>query len=201
MSDSTMMLQVAIRCKPFTSPDKLGVVLRQKESKKAEIETINGDRQVRLPFSYAWWSAYGYKDKIQPPIPEELENTELVSQRKAYESIGPQMKNELLGGHAIVLFAYGLSGSGKTYTVFGIDDVHSPLAWFNFKTPHDHWGLFPRLVRPSLSTCACLLLFLFLHVTLFSFFFLLSSFFFLLSSFFFFRAFELLLFERLVTST
>ena len=193
MSDTTMMLQVAIRCKPFTSSDKLGVVLRQKESKKAEIETINGDRQVRLPFSYAWWSAYGYKDKIQPPIPEELENTELVSQKKAYESIGPQMKNELLGGHAIVLFAYGLSGSGKTYTVFGIDDVHSPLAWFNFKTPHDHWGLFPRLVRPSLANsqlvpvsfflCSCTLLF---------FFFL----FFLL-----FCAFELLLFERYVDLT
>ena len=183
MSDTTMMLQVAIRCKPFTSSDKLGVVLRQKESKKAEIETINGDRQVRLPFSYAWWSAYGYKDKIQPPIPEELENTELVSQKKAYESIGPQMKNELLGGHAIVLFAYGLSGSGKTYTVFGIDDVHSPLAWFNFKTPHDHWGLFPRLVRPSLATCNLCLSPSFFVLARYSFFFFFFFFFFVLLNF------------------
>ena len=164
MADATMMLQVAIRCKPFTSPDKLGVMLRQKEEKKAEIETINTDREVRLPFSYAWWSAYGYKDKIQPPVPDELEHTELVSQKKAYDSIGPQMKAELLEGHAIVLFAYGLSGSGKTYTVFGIDDVHSPLAWFNFEDPHEHWGLFPRLVRLFSARCFFLFCLCFCYV-------------------------------------
>jgi hypothetical protein len=145
--ESAMMLQVAIRCKPFTTSDKLGILLRQTSERKAEIETVNTERRVRLPFSFAWWSAYGYEEKIQEPIPKELENINLVSQQKAYDSIGPSMMQELINGHAIVLFAYGLSGSGKTYTVFGIDDIHHPNAWFNYEKPHSQWGLFPRLVR------------------------------------------------------
>lgn len=151
MDDSTaMMLQVAIRCKPFTFNDQLGIVLRQRGEKNAEIETVNTDRTVRLPFSYAWWSAYGYKKRIQAPIPKELENIQLVSQKTAYDSIGPSMLKELTEGHAIVLFAYGLSGSGKTYTVFGIDDIHHPNAWFKFDTPQTEWGIFPRLVSCGL---------------------------------------------------
>ena len=44
-----------------------------------------------------------------------------------------------------VMFAYGLSGSGKTYTVFGPDDPASPEAWYKFDKPQDSWGIFPRL--------------------------------------------------------
>lgn len=146
MSVDTLMLQVAIRCKPFTASDQLGIICRQTGESTAEVETINGQRQLRLPFSYAWWSAYGYEKKIKDPVPDEIETIGLISQEKAYNSIGPQMMEDLLNGQAIVLFAYGLSGSGKTYTVFGIDDVHHPLAWFNFNEPHEQWGMFPRLV-------------------------------------------------------
>jgi hypothetical protein len=31
-----------------------------------------------------------------------------------------KIKNDLLAGNAVVIFAYGLSGSGKTFTVFGV---------------------------------------------------------------------------------
>lgn len=31
-----------------------------------------------------------------------------------------------MSGNAVVLFAYGLSGSGKTFTVFGPDAVDEP---------------------------------------------------------------------------
>ena len=40
-----------------------------------------------------------------------------------------QIKAELYDGNAIVLFAYGLSGSGKTFTVFGMDAVDNPTSW------------------------------------------------------------------------
>ncbi|CAN0448718.1 unnamed protein product, partial [Ectocarpus sp. 12 AP-2014] len=42
-------------------------------------------------------------------------------------------------------FAYGLSGSGKTFTVFGPDAVDIPEAWFKHAEPHPLWGIFPRL--------------------------------------------------------
>jgi hypothetical protein len=56
-----------------------------------------------------------------------------------------KIKNDLLTGNAVVLFAYGLSGSGKTFTVFGPDAVDAPEAWFKHPTPHPLWGIFPRL--------------------------------------------------------
>jgi len=45
----------------------------------------------------------------------------LVSQNSVYEQVGRKVKDDLFGGNAVVLFAYGLSGSGKTFTVFGED--------------------------------------------------------------------------------
>ena len=43
-----------------------------------------------------------------------------------YSSVGKKIKADLLTGNAVVLFAYGLSGSGKTFTVFGPDAVDEP---------------------------------------------------------------------------
>ena len=40
-----------------------------------------------------------------------------------------QIKEDLFSGSAVVLFAYGLSGSGKTFTVFGPDAIDAPEAW------------------------------------------------------------------------
>jgi len=47
------------------------------------------------------------------------DNMLLVNQQMVYEACGLKIKEDLFGGNAVVLFAYGLSGSGKTFTVFG----------------------------------------------------------------------------------
>lgn len=146
MSGSSVRLQVAVRCKPFTKPDKLGVILRQNSPGNAEVQTINCEREIRLPFSYAWWSAYGYSQIVeQESVPSIVESTPLVDQETCYDQLGESMLKDLLSGHAVVLFAYGLSGSGKTFTVFGVDDAGDPDSWFNFDEPQPLWGLFPRL--------------------------------------------------------
>lgn len=44
----------------------------------------------------------------------------LIDQASVYESCGTKIKTDLMQGNAVVLFAYGLSGSGKTFTVFGV---------------------------------------------------------------------------------
>ena len=54
---------------------------------------------------------------------------ELISQNRVYEDCGVKIKDQVLDGSAVVLFAYGLSGSGKTFTVFGPDDPAIPEAW------------------------------------------------------------------------
>lgn len=52
------------------------------------------------------------------------------SRVQVYLSVGKKIKAELLSGNAVVLFAYGLSGSGKTFTVFGPDAVDEPEVTF-----------------------------------------------------------------------
>ena len=93
---------------------------------------------TRFPFSWAWWSAYGWKRHITgpggkgEPSPDDLaaaEGMKLTNQMDCYNGVGLQIKENVLDGKAVVMFAYGLSGSGKTFTVFGPDAVDSPDAW------------------------------------------------------------------------
>jgi hypothetical protein len=88
--------------------------------------------------------AYGWEKRQEGDI-EISKLMTLVSQEDAYTSCGLNMKKELIDGSAIVMFAYGLSGSGKTYTVFGNDDPKNGLGWFMNKEPQKEWGILPRL--------------------------------------------------------
>lgn len=63
----------------------------------------------------------------------------LVTQEMVYDQVGEKIKKDLMGGSAVVLFAYGLSGSGKTFTVFGPDASDAPEAWFKHKEPQPQW--------------------------------------------------------------
>ena len=133
-------IKVAIRCRPFTVDDKLGVKLRQVSEEEGYVELINCDYSTtRFPFTYSWWSAYGYKRHLTGDNMQDADDMELIDQEAAYSQVGLKIKADLLGGNAVVLFAYGLSGSGKTYTVFGPDAVDAPEAWFKHKEPQKLW--------------------------------------------------------------
>ena len=73
------------------------------------------------------------------------EEMKLIDQKAVYDSVGGKVRESLLDGDAVVLFAYGLSGSGKTFTVFGPDAIDAPEAWFKHMEPIDMWGLLPRV--------------------------------------------------------
>merc|ERR1711865_275965 len=81
-------------------------------------------------------------DDAGKQIQEEMK---FMGQQAVYEACGQQIKTDLLDGNAVVLFAYGLSGSGKTFTVFGPDDPETPVAWFKHAEPFKMWGIFPYL--------------------------------------------------------
>ncbi len=139
-------IKVAVRCRPFTIDDKLGVKLRQTADEEGEVELINCDyTTTRFPFTYCWWTGFGYQRHLTGDNMKDADDMELIDQVKAYESCGKKIKNDLMTGNAVVLFAYGLSGSGKTYTVFGPDAVDAPEAWFKHANPHPLWGILPRL--------------------------------------------------------
>lgn len=151
----SVSIKVSIRCRPFVKDDQLGVRLMQTGEETGEVELLNSKyATTRFAFSYAWWSAYGFdrhltgeggKGEATPGDQNAADEMKLVDQKMAYDSVGVKIMDDLMQGNAIVLFAYGLSGSGKTFTVFGPDAVDIPEAWFKHKTPHPLWGIFPHL--------------------------------------------------------
>jgi hypothetical protein len=124
--------------------------LQQNSEEEGEVELINCDYSTkRFPFTYAWWSAYGYKRHLTGNNMQDADDMKLVNQEMAYQDCGLKIKNDLLTGNAVVLFAYGLSGSGKTYTVFGPDATDAPEAWFKHADPQPLW------VRLSSGSASC----------------------------------------------
>ena len=107
----SVSIKVAIRCRPFTIDDKLGVKLRQTGEEEGEVELINSDYTTsRFPFTYAWWSAYGYQRHLIGDNMQDADDMQLINQEVAYSQCGLKIKADLMGGNAVVLFAYGLSG-------------------------------------------------------------------------------------------
>lgn len=89
------------------------------------------------------------------PVPCCPETQHTWAQKEKYDLCGRKVKKDLLDGNAVVVFAYGLSGSGKTYTVFGFDDAKNPDSWFyqenNKDKAADKWGIFPNLAYEVLE--------------------------------------------------
>mmetsp|Transcript_57361 Transcript_57361/g.134487 ORF Transcript_57361/g.134487 Transcript_57361/m.134487 type:complete len:1073 (+) Transcript_57361:60-3278(+) len=142
-------IQVAMRCRPFSTEDNLGVELVQNsmDPPTGEVNLLHnkmGDR-ARFAFSYAWWSAFKYEKKIKAEDKANADAMKMMSQPDVYEAVGRKIKADLMGGNAVVMFAYGLSGSGKTFTVFGPDAPDSPDAWYKHDQPHNLWGILPNL--------------------------------------------------------
>ena len=114
---SEVTIKVAVRCRPFTYDDKLGVKLLQAEHAEqgsgGEVTLLNSTySSTRFAFTYAWWSAYGYARHALSNT-AEADAMALIDQNAVYSSVGQETKRDLLAGNAVVLFAYGLSGSGK----------------------------------------------------------------------------------------
>lgn len=59
-------VQVAMRCRPYSIDDKLGVQMVQNGDEEGEVNLLNSDYTTnRFAFTYAWWSAYGFDRHIQ----------------------------------------------------------------------------------------------------------------------------------------
>ena len=143
----SVSIQVSVRCRPFVCDDELGVSMFQNSPDEGEINLLRSKYSTnRFAFSWAWWSAYGYKNHCaSEESKNDADSMKLIDQATMYEACGKKIQEQLYDGNAIVLFAYGLSGSGKTFTVFGPDAVDIPEAWFKWSEPHKMWGVFPHL--------------------------------------------------------
>ena len=126
--------------------------MTQSEEEAGDVELINCDyTKTRFPFQYCWWTGYGYQRHLKGKNMGDADNMKLVDQEMAYASVGHKIKADLLAGNAVVIFAYGLSGSGKTFTVFGPDAIDAPEAWFKHSEPQPLWGILPRMAYEIFS--------------------------------------------------
>ena len=146
-------LMVLVGCRPFVkSDDKLGLALQQvsDEPPEATVELLNSRYTTNAYcFNWAWSSAYNWQKKMSKENASDvslMESVKIWGQPEIYNSVGKNMLKDLLNGDTVVLFAYGLSGSGKTYAVFGPDDPLADEAWFKHEEEHWQWGILPRLM-------------------------------------------------------
>ena len=160
---STASIVTCVRVRPFSQRTgaSLGVVLHEGAGdKKGNLlqlvnEKLGGDHSFSC--THGWWSAPDPAHFLEAAedkrLVEEIPGG-IVQQAGVYAAVGEQMRADVLHGDPVVLFAYGLSGSGKTYTVFGPDDPRDRNAWYRFAEPHSQWGLFPRLAFELFAVAA-----------------------------------------------
>ena len=102
-------IQVAIRCRTFALPDKLGVRMIQHPPTSGgggEVELLDSKyTRTRFPFTYAWWSAFGWERYQAEGAEEVSQSMTLVTQDDVYSSCGIEIKDHILDGCAVVLFA------------------------------------------------------------------------------------------------
>ena len=85
-------IQVAVRCRPFTIKDRLGVTLQQTSEDEGEINLINTEyTTTRFAFSYAWWTAYGYERRVHEDDLKDCESMKLIDQKAVYDNVGSQV--------------------------------------------------------------------------------------------------------------
>jgi hypothetical protein len=110
-------------------------------------EAAQTSGRTRLAYGFTWayfsgaFNSSKFKFVDDPPrgkntgsksdadlIADMSADTEHIAcnQEKVYEQVGTKITADLLDGKPVVIFAFGLSGSGKTYTVFGVDKEDDP---------------------------------------------------------------------------
>jgi hypothetical protein len=145
---AAVSIKVGVRVRPFTCESPLGTHMEQETPTTGIVNLLKSKYSTnRFAFSWSWWTAFNYKkylpkDDVHMQLAETMP---VIGQKAVYDACGVHIKQELYDGNAIVLFAYGLSGSGKTFTVFGPDAPDAPEAWFKHFEPYDMWGVFPNL--------------------------------------------------------
>ena len=104
----SVSIKVAVRCRPYTLDDKLGVHMVQLSAMEGEINLVNSSYSTkRFAFSWSWWSAYGWQ-RHQKGDEGLAEDMKLIHQGLAYEATGVPIRTDVLEGNAVVCCIYFL---------------------------------------------------------------------------------------------
>ncbi len=74
-----------------------------------------------------------------------------TTQEECYEQVGKDTISEYMNGFNATIFAYGQSGSGKTFSMVGPDEINDQLALDFQQIPEKIQGLFGIIPRGTLQ--------------------------------------------------
>ena len=98
----SVSIKVAVRCRPYTIDDKLGVHMLQLSATEGEINILNSSYSTkRFAFSWCWWSAYGW-ERHQKGDKGLSEAMKMVTQSDVYEATGVPVRSDVVDGNAVV---------------------------------------------------------------------------------------------------
>lgn len=99
MEDATV--KVAVRVRPFNEKEKgtKNIIYMNGST------FINGEKKKQFTYDYNYWS---FDDSQHKTTQEDI-----------YNDLGRPLVNDALNGYNCCIFAYGVSGSGKTHTMMG----------------------------------------------------------------------------------
>ncbi|RDD41685.1 Kinesin-like protein KIF11 [Trichoplax sp. H2] len=106
-------IQVAVRCRPLNSNEMKGNSSVAVECTKKEVEVMQeiADKQTSKTFTF---------DKVFGPESSQID---------VYKGVVAPTLDAVLMGYNCTVFAYGQTGTGKTYTMEGERDPNKHLSW------------------------------------------------------------------------
>ncbi|XP_078445382.1 ATP binding microtubule motor family protein [Wolffia australiana] len=129
--DKEVNVQVMVRCRPLSDEEQRAnvqsVICCNEQRKEVTVVQSLGGRQQDKSFSF---------DKVFGPK---------AQQRSIFEHAISPMVNDALEGFNCTVFAYGQTGTGKTYTMEG--DIRSKVGELSVEA-----GIIPRAVRQIFDT-------------------------------------------------
>ena len=118
MSKGSDRVKVAVRVRPFTSQEAGGVCCVEMSGNALLLRNESEER--RFDFDLCLWSHDEYvEEEGSGAFVRDSENSRYCDQYDVYEELGEELLENAFLGYNACIFAYGYTGSGKSYSMVG----------------------------------------------------------------------------------
>ena len=115
-----MNVKVAIRCRPFNAREKaLGANLCVKMTPTATRVFTDDGFDKSYNYDHCFWSHDGFIEEENGFLVPNSSDSPYCDQRLVYNTLGRDLLDNALKGYNVCIFAYGQTGAGKSYSIFG----------------------------------------------------------------------------------
>ena len=119
-----MNIKVAIRVRPFNQRelDMRSELCVDMTSTQTHVLKQGGGIDRSFTFDHCFWSHDSFKSDSKGYHHPLDKSSKYCDQEKVYSILGKDILNNAIGGYHCCLFAYGQTGAGKSYSIFGYEE-------------------------------------------------------------------------------